>query len=84
MNGYIRIGRLNKAFQYVDDRFLDLVEKEREAGRRRHLGKIRAFLGTAACVFLAVVLPGVALAYNWFGLRDDRLPVYPLRKGNVQ
>ena len=75
MNRYIRIGRLNKAFQYVDDRFLDLVEKEREAGRRRHLGKIRAFLGTvAACVCLAVVLPGAALAYNWFGLRELILP----------
>lgn len=75
MNRYIRIGRLNKAFQYVDDRFLDLVEKERKAGRRRHLGKIRAFLGTvAACVCLAVVLPGAALAYNWFGLRELILP----------
>lgn len=75
MNRYIRISRLNRAFQYVDDRFLDLVEKEREAGRRRHLGKIKAFLGTAAaCVCLAVVLPGAALAYNWFGLRELILP----------
>lgn len=66
-----RISRLNEAFQYVDDRFLDLVEKERKTGRRRHISKIRGFLGTAAaCVCLAVVLPGVALAYNWFGLKE--------------
>lgn len=70
-----RISRLNEAFQYVDDRFLDLVEKARKTGRRRHIRKIRAFLGTAAaCVCLAVVLPVAALAYNWFGLRELILP----------
>lgn len=66
-----RISRLNEAFQYVDDRFLDIVEEERKAGQRRHIRKIRVCLGTAAaCVCLTVVLPGVALAYDWFGLRE--------------
>lgn len=72
-----RISRLNEAFQYVDDRFLDLVEKERETGRRKSARKIRVFLGTAAaCVCLAVVLPGAAFAYDWFGLRELILPEY--------
>ena len=75
MNRDRRIARLNKAFQYVDDEFLDLVEKEQKAAHRKHIKKVTVFLGTAAaCLCLMIVLPAAALAYNWFGLRELIMP----------
>lgn len=75
MNRGMRIDRLNEAFQYVNDEFLDLVERQQKINYWKHGKRARAFLGTvAACVCLMVVLPRVALAYNWFGLRELILP----------
>lgn len=63
--------RLNEAFLYVDDVFLDLVEQEKKTRRQKHRKIPMAFLGTAAaCICLVVVLPAVAMSYNWFGLRE--------------
>ena len=70
-----RYFRLCEAFQYVDDVFLDIVERERTTQKKRRKKPVGAFLGAAAaCLFLFFVLPAAALAYNWFGLRDLLLP----------
>lgn len=75
MNRDRRIVRLNEAFQYVDDEFLNLVEKEQKISYWKHMKKMKVFLSTAAaCVCLMIVLPAVALAYNWFGLRNLIMP----------
>lgn len=66
--------RLNEAFLYVDDVFLDIVEQEKHRQKRRKK-TVRVFWGTvAACVCLFMVMPVVAVAYNWFGLRNLLLP----------
>lgn len=66
---------LNRAFQYVDDKYLDIVEQERVV---RTAGKGWNRWGTiAACIIgliLLLGLPTVAIAANWFGLRDMLLP----------
>lgn len=70
-----RIARLNEAFLYVDDIFLELVEQERKTGYRKHKKRIMAFWSTvAACFCMMIVLPAVAMTYNWFGLKDILLP----------
>lgn len=70
--GYLR---LCEAFQYVDDVFLDIVERERTAPKKRKKKPVGAFLGAAAaCLVLLFALPAAALAYNWFGMRDLLLP----------
>lgn len=68
-----RYARLNEAFLYVDDAFLDLVERKKRVRKRKK--PIGAFLSTvAACICLFMVLPVVAMTYNWFGLRDLLMP----------
>ena len=69
MNGNRRCSLLNEAYLYVDDAFLDLVEREKKIRKRKK--PVGAFLTTvAACICLLFTLPVVAMAYNWFGLRD--------------
>lgn len=63
--------RLNEAFQYVDDRFLDMVEQQKGVKRKRI---IRSFSIAAACLCLFIVLPVGVMAKNWFGLRDLLIP----------
>lgn len=79
MEKYAGFLRLNEAFQYVDDRFLDIVEQERQKakkkGRTAQKKPLWMSLSAAAagiCLFL--VLPVVAVACNWFRLRDLILP----------
>lgn len=74
-----KTARLNEAFQYVDDFFLDLVELEKVSWRKtaapRSARPAWMFLtGAAACLCLLLVLPAAALAHNWFGLKDLLLP----------
>ncbi|MCI8461386.1 MAG: hypothetical protein HFG25_00315 [Lachnospiraceae bacterium] len=74
--------KLNEAFQYVDDFFLDLVEQEKVFGRKTAVPgstkPARMFLtGAAACLCLLLVLPVAAMAHNWFGLKDLLLPETP-------
>lgn len=59
--------KLEEAFQYIDDRFLDLVEEEKGNQKRfawSTFGKI------AACICFLLVLPACAVANNWFGLKE--------------
>ncbi len=66
--------RLCEAFQYVDDIFLDIVERERKAPKKK-AKRLPVFISTvAACLCLLLVLPVAAGAYNWFGLRDFLAP----------
>lgn len=68
---------LIQAFQYVDDRYLDIVEQERVQGKRGHT---RVYWGAvAACIglILLLALPIAAIAAKWFGLRDLLLPSMP-------
>lgn len=71
----MKVTLLNWAFQYVDDKYLDIVEQERVV---RTAGKGWNRWGTiAACIIgliLLLGLPTVAIAANWFGLRDMLLP----------
>lgn len=59
---------LNEAFQYVDDKFLDIAEQEKKTGKRRQLW---LYLCTAVvCICIFFVLPIVVIAGRWFGLKD--------------
>ena len=70
--GYLR---LCVAFQYVDDVFLDIVEREKRAVKEKVKKPVRMLWGTvAACICMLIILPAAALAYNWFGLKDLLLP----------
>lgn len=109
---------LNQAFQYVDDKYLDIVEQERtvRAGpgnrlmpysRRQRARRMRKHLlgerrrafdwskAVVACfclILILAVLPIVAIAANWFGLKDLLIPKSPYdppvqgeeHSGNVQ
>ena len=72
MSDLIGYMRLNEAFQYVSDEFLDIVEQEKRKKKRRPVWSIAGTV--AACICLLIVLPVSAIAYNWFGLRDLLLP----------
>lgn len=66
---------LLRAFQYVDDKYLDIVEQERhertKGYRWKHWSAVAACI---LCLILILMLPVVAVAANWFGLRDLLLP----------
>lgn len=64
--------RLMEAFQYVDNRFLDMVEQQKKVRKRKHAREVLS--AVAAGIGLFLVLPVAAMAYNWFGLRDLILP----------
>lgn len=64
--------RLNEAFQYVDDRFLDLVEHQKKTGRKRLAWPLPFIAAASICLFTALSV-GV-IAKNWFGLRDLLVP----------
>ncbi len=63
-----RCARLNEAFQYVSDEFLDIVEEEKV--RRKKRPPWAVFAGAAACIFTLIVLPVGVMAYNWLGIRE--------------
>lgn len=67
--GYMR---LNEAFQYVRDEFLDIVEQEKRKKKRQPAWVI--YGAVAACICLLIVLPVGAMAYNWFGIKDLFVP----------
>ena len=66
--GYMK---LNEAFQYVDDVFLDIVEQERRKKKRKPLWKIAGTVAACICVLL---LPIGVIAARWFGLWDLIIP----------
>jgi len=72
---------LNQAFQYVDDKYLDIVEQEKTLRVRPRKHSLPYWGKAAAACFCLIlilaVLPVVAIAANWFGLRDLLLPEAP-------
>ena len=72
MSSAKRYRKLNEAFQYVNDEFLDLVEQEKSNGKKKHIWMYLSVI--AACICLFFVLPVYAVANNWFGLKDFLLP----------
>ena len=66
------------AFQYVDDRYLDIAEQEKAVRSKRHVGNHWAVMAACIlCLILILALPVAAIAANWFGLRDLLLPHKP-------
>lgn len=68
-------GELIRAFQYVEDKYLDVVEQEEvllaKERQWRHWSAVAACI---LCLILIFALPVAAVAANWFGLRDLLLP----------
>ena len=74
---------LNQAFQYVDDRYLDIVEQEKTM-RTKPYKRFMPYWGKAAVacfclILILIVLPIVAIAANWFGLRGAFRSACPKR-----
>ncbi len=92
----MNVSVLNQAFQYVDDKYLDIVEQERtlRAGTRNRPMPYwsKAAVACFCLILILAVLPIVAIAANWFGLRDLLVPKVPYsppvqneeHRGNVQ
>lgn len=72
MNESMRSVRLNEAFQYVSDEFLDIVEQEKRKKRKQPAWV--TYSTVAACICLLIVLPVSAMVNNWFGIRDLLVP----------
>ncbi|MCH5269433.1 MAG: hypothetical protein J1E83_01665 [Lachnospiraceae bacterium] len=62
--GYMR---LNEAFQYVDDEFLDIVEQEKRKKKKKPMWRIAGTVAACICILL---LPVGVMAARWFGLWD--------------
>ena len=77
----MNVSVLNQAFQYVDDKYLDIVEQERtlRAGTRNRPMPYwsKAAVACFCLILILAVLPIVAIAANWFGLRDLLVPKVP-------
>ncbi len=77
----MNVSVLNHAFEYVDDRYLDIVEQEKalRAKPRKHFMPYwsRAAVACLCLILILAVLPIVAIAANWFGLRDLLIPEAP-------
>lgn len=80
MNEFERYVRLNEAFQYVSDEFLDIVEQEKRK-KRKQLAWV-LYSAVAASICLLIVLPVSAMVNNWFGIRDLFVPD-PINKYNI-
>lgn len=72
MIDFVRCKRLNEAFQYVSDEFLDIVEQEKRK-KKKQLTWVM-YSTVAACICLLVVLHVSAMANNWFGIRNLFVP----------
>lgn len=77
----MNVSVLNQAFQYVDDKYLDIVEQEKTSQARSYKRLIpywgKAAVACFCLILILIVLPVVAIAANWFGLRDLLIPVTP-------
>ncbi|MBD5510269.1 MAG: hypothetical protein HDR08_03275 [Lachnospiraceae bacterium] len=64
--------RLNEAFQYLNDKFLDIAEQEKRTRKRK---PVRFYWGViAACICLVLLIPAGAMAGKWLGVRELLLP----------
>lgn len=68
MSELMKYKKLNEAFQYVSDEFLDVVELEKRKLRKQVVW-IRYSIAVA-CICLLVMIPVSAMKSNWFGIRD--------------
>ncbi len=77
----MNVSVLNQAFQYVDDRYLDIVEQEKtlRARPRKHSMPYwsKAAVACFCLILILVALPVAVIAANWFGLRDLLIPEAP-------
>lgn len=64
LRGYMK---LNEAFLYVSDEFLDLVEQEKRTRKRK---LFRGAAGIVAACICVLLLPVGVMAARWFGLWD--------------
>ncbi|MDE6016573.1 MAG: hypothetical protein K2H41_12920 [Acetatifactor sp.] len=81
-----RYRKMIEAFQYVDDRFLDMTEQEGDVQERRErkncerkrrpagVGFAAFGAAAAACICVLLALPAGVMAGNWFGLRNLLVP----------
>ncbi|MCM1046339.1 MAG: hypothetical protein NC417_12590 [Candidatus Gastranaerophilales bacterium] len=65
--------RLNEAFLYVDDRFLDIVENQKRLPSPR--SHMRISIKVAICIIALILIPVCGCAMNLFGLRDLLLQI---------
>jgi hypothetical protein len=66
--------KLNEAFNYVDNRYLNLVEKECDAGSVRHRQiKHAAAVALAACLILALSATAVAAGISIYKRQQQKL-----------
>lgn len=66
------------AFQYVDDRYLDIVEQETALRTKKFFWKqIRPMAACIIGLILTLALPILAIAADCFGLKDLLLPAKP-------
>ncbi len=73
MNDFVRCKRLNEAFSYVSDEYLDLVELEKKSEIRT--GKsFRAAIGIAAACICLLLAPLGVLAAKWLRIGNLILP----------
>lgn len=65
MSDFVRCKRLNEAFSYVSDEYLDLVELEKKS-KKRNRKSFRTAIGIAAACICIFLLPLGVLAAKWF------------------
>ena len=64
LKGYLK---LNEAFQYVSDEFLEIVEQEKRKRGKKPVWSVAAAVAACVCVLL---LPVGVIAVRWLVLRD--------------
>lgn len=73
MSDFVRCKRLNEAFSYVSDEYLDLVELEKKS-KKRNRKSFRTAIGIAAACICIFLLPLGVLAAKWFHIGGLILP----------
>ena len=71
MNDIQGYKKLNEAFQYVRDEFLDIVEQEKGKKKKRPM---RGIIGAVAACICVLLIPAGVLAVRWSGLLDLIIP----------
>lgn len=71
MSEHMGYMRLNEAFQYVSDEFLDIVEQEKRKKKKKPMWRVAGTVAACICVLL---LPIGVMAVRWFGLWDLVMP----------
>ena len=72
MNDIQGYKKLNEAFQYVSDEFLDIVEQEK--GKKKKRPMWGGIIGAVAACICILLIPAGVLAVRWSGLLDLIIP----------